>query len=46
MDLWTPNPTKRGHLKEIDLLPNYCLIGEPTCEEIFGDAIKVGRRGS
>ncbi len=34
------------HLKEIDLLPNYCLIGEPTCEEIFGDAIKVGRRGS
>jgi len=34
------------HLKEIDLLPDYCLIGEPTCEEVFGDAIKVGRRGS
>jgi succinyl-diaminopimelate desuccinylase len=34
------------YLKEIDLLPDYCLIGEPTSEEIFGDAIKVGRRGS
>ena len=34
------------HLKSIDLLPNYCIIAEPTCEENFGDAIKIGRRGS
>lgn len=34
------------HLKNIDLLPDYCVIAEPTCEEIFGDAIKIGRRGS
>lgn len=24
----------------------YCIVGEPTCEQVFGDAIKVGRRGS
>ena len=23
-----------------------CLVGEPTCPETFGDAIKIGRRGS
>ena len=34
------------HLKEIDLLPDYSIIAEPTCEEVFGDAIKIGRRGS
>lgn len=34
------------HLKEINLLPDYCIIAEPTCEEKFGDAIKIGRRGS
>ena len=34
------------YLKEIDLLPKYCVVAEPTCEEVFGDAIKVGRRGS
>ncbi len=34
------------HLKEIDLLPESCIVAEPTCETVFGDAIKVGRRGS
>jgi succinyl-diaminopimelate desuccinylase len=34
------------HLKKIDLLPESCIVAEPTCENIFGDAIKVGRRGS
>lgn len=34
------------HLKEINFLPHYAVVAEPTCEEIFGDAIKVGRRGS
>lgn len=27
-------------------LPQFGLIGEPTCDKIFGDCIKVGRRGS
>ncbi|MFT7879659.1 MAG: succinyl-diaminopimelate desuccinylase [Sulfurimonas sp.] len=34
------------HLKEIGMLPDYCIVAEPTCEETFGDAIKIGRRGS
>ncbi len=34
------------HLKEIDFLPDYCIVAEPTCETVFGDAIKIGRRGS
>ncbi len=33
-------------LKEIDLLPDYAVVAEPTCEERFGDAVKIGRRGS
>jgi succinyl-diaminopimelate desuccinylase len=34
------------HLKEIDFLPTSAIVAEPTCEVVFGDAIKVGRRGS
>ena len=34
------------HLKSIGMLPDYCIVAEPTCEERFGDAIKIGRRGS
>jgi succinyl-diaminopimelate desuccinylase len=34
------------HLKEKGLLPEYCVVAEPTCEVTFGDAIKIGRRGS
>jgi len=34
------------YLKEKNFLPNAAIVAEPTCEEIFGDAIKVGRRGS
>ncbi|WP_333023059.1 M20/M25/M40 family metallo-hydrolase, partial [Wolbachia endosymbiont of Pentidionis agamae] len=25
---------------------DYCVIGEPTSSEVFGDTIKIGRRGS
>lgn len=25
---------------------DFAIVGEPTCDEIFGDTIKVGRRGS
>lgn len=34
------------YLKEADLMPDSCVVAEPTCEQRFGDAIKVGRRGS
>jgi succinyl-diaminopimelate desuccinylase len=34
------------YLKEQKMLPDVCVVAEPTCEEHFGDAIKVGRRGS
>ncbi|PHS57068.1 MAG: succinyl-diaminopimelate desuccinylase [Sulfurimonas sp.] len=34
------------YLKEHNLLPDSVVVAEPTCEEKFGDAIKVGRRGS
>ena len=34
------------YLKEHNLLPDFAVVAEPTCEERFGDAIKVGRRGS
>jgi len=34
------------HLKQIEMLPDYCVVAEPTCEKTFGDAIKIGRRGS
>ncbi len=34
------------HLKQIDFIPDFAVVAEPTCEEVFGDAIKVGRRGS
>jgi len=33
-------------LKNSDMLPDAVLVAEPTCEDVFGDAIKVGRRGS
>jgi len=33
-------------LENNDMLPDACVVAEPTCEDIFGDAIKVGRRGS
>ncbi len=34
------------YLQEHKLLPDACVVAEPTCEKEFGDAIKVGRRGS
>jgi succinyl-diaminopimelate desuccinylase len=34
------------YLEEKSFLPDYCIVAEPTCEATFGDAIKVGRRGS
>ncbi len=34
------------YLKTNDSLPDSVVVAEPTCEDNFGDAIKVGRRGS
>lgn len=34
------------YLKAKGMLPDYCIVAEPTCENLFGDAIKIGRRGS
>ncbi len=34
------------YLKKHGMLPDAVVVAEPTCEENFGDAIKVGRRGS
>ena len=34
------------YLQKNNMLPDACVFAEPTCEEEFGDAIKVGRRGS
>lgn len=34
------------HLKKINLLPDVCVVAEPTCDNEFADSIKVGRRGS
>lgn len=34
------------YLKTNNFLPDFAIVAEPTCEEVFGDAIKVGRRGS
>ena len=34
------------YLREHGMLPDACVVAEPTCEDVFGDAIKVGRRGS
>ena len=33
-------------LKNKNMLPDFAIVAEPTCEEVFGDAIKIGRRGS
>lgn len=33
-------------LEKRSFLPNYAIVAEPTSEVVFGDAIKIGRRGS
>ena len=34
------------YMQKQGILPQYALVGEPTCSASFGDTIKVGRRGS
>ena len=33
-------------MKQNGHIPDHCLVGEPSCMEKLGDAIKIGRRGS
>ena len=33
-------------LKDRSFLPGYAIVAEPTSEVVFGDALKIGRRGS
>ncbi|MBE0491695.1 MAG: succinyl-diaminopimelate desuccinylase [Sulfurospirillum sp.] len=34
------------YLETQNFLPHFAIVAEPTSETIFGDAIKIGRRGS
>ena len=34
------------HMRARALIPDLCLVGEPTSSARFGDTIKIGRRGS
>jgi succinyl-diaminopimelate desuccinylase len=33
-------------MRQNDQVPDFCLVGEPTCPVRLGDMIKIGRRGS
>jgi len=33
-------------LAQVDALPDYCLVGEPSSQQRFGDTMRIGRRGS
>ena len=33
-------------LKKMGMIPDFAVVAEPTCEKVFGDAMKIGRRGS
>jgi succinyl-diaminopimelate desuccinylase len=35
-----------AHMQARDLLPDLCLVGEPTSVNRLGDMMKIGRRGS
>jgi succinyl-diaminopimelate desuccinylase len=35
-----------AHLPEADRAIDFCLVGEASCDQQFGDTIKIGRRGS
>ncbi|AQW81985.1 N-succinyl-diaminopimelate deacylase [Campylobacter pinnipediorum subsp. pinnipediorum] len=34
------------YMKDVDELPDFALVAEPTCNEKFGDSVKIARRGS
>ena len=34
------------HIREVNAIPDLCLVGEPTSVHRLGDTMKIGRRGS
>ncbi len=34
------------YLEKENMLPDFAVVAEPTCEKKFGDTVKIGRRGS
>lgn len=34
------------YLEKRNFVPDFAIVAEPTCTEVFGDTIKIGRRGS
>lgn len=34
------------HIRAVNAVPDFCLVGEPTSVHRLGDMIKIGRRGS
>ena len=34
------------HMREVEAIPDLCIVGEPTSVNRLGDTIKIGRRGS
>lgn len=34
------------YLKNKNIIPDWCIVGEPSSEKQLGDTIKIGRRGS
>ncbi|WP_206376806.1 succinyl-diaminopimelate desuccinylase [Sphingomonas sp. G-3-2-10] len=39
-------PTLIEHMRARNLIPDLCLVGEPSSANRLGDTIKIGRRGS
>jgi succinyl-diaminopimelate desuccinylase len=35
-----------GWMQEHGKIPDFCVVGEPTCRAVLGDTVKIGRRGS
>jgi succinyl-diaminopimelate desuccinylase len=33
-------------MRDNNHVPDHCLVGEPSCVDVLGDTIKIGRRGS
>lgn len=39
-------PHVMQQLAALGEIPDYCIVGEPSCTAVLGDMIKIGRRGS
>lgn len=39
-------PYVMAKLKQQGIIPDYCIVGEPSSQQQLGDMVKIGRRGS